>query len=208
MISSLHLATTLIFDVSWWWSLYLNRCVAELASESLDAPGCHTPLSIEPILAEPEGIRYMGPILPASLVELFHKNGGGGDGGATAEKRKSSTTGGKRGCGCATMRTCLHYPLGTGRTRVIYWQRRYSRPYTVQFCARTGTCVGCAGRTASGNTCTSLPPLPPELATTVAGRLKADRGEWRACLQPSDGRPSSPQKPQSDPALTNQGQCS
>ena len=32
MISSPHLVTTLLFDVSRRWSLYLNRCVAVLAS--------------------------------------------------------------------------------------------------------------------------------------------------------------------------------
>ena len=31
MISSPHLATTLIFGVSWRWSLYLNRCMAASA---------------------------------------------------------------------------------------------------------------------------------------------------------------------------------
>ena len=46
MILSPHLATTLIFGVSQRWSLYLNRCVAASASESLDAPGFQFPLQI------------------------------------------------------------------------------------------------------------------------------------------------------------------
>ena len=67
MISSPHLATTLLFDVSRRWRLYLNRCVAALASESLDAPGYQVPFSLEPILAELEGDRYVGPILLPAL---------------------------------------------------------------------------------------------------------------------------------------------
>ena len=43
MISYLHLDKTLLFDVLRRWSLYLKRCVAASASESLDAPGCHVP---------------------------------------------------------------------------------------------------------------------------------------------------------------------
>ena len=55
MISSLHLATTIIFDVLRRWSLYLNRCVVAFAPQSLDDSGCHVPFSLEPILAELEG---------------------------------------------------------------------------------------------------------------------------------------------------------
>ena len=90
MISSLHLATTLLFDISQRWILYLNMCVNVLVSESLDALGCYTPLSVDIILVELEGGRYMGPILSASLRDLFHKTGGrgdcGGGGGATSNK--------------------------------------------------------------------------------------------------------------------------
>ena len=55
MISSLHLTTTLLFGASRRWSLYLDMCVAVSALESLDAPGCCVPFSLEPILAELEG---------------------------------------------------------------------------------------------------------------------------------------------------------
>ena len=55
MISSLHLSTTLLFDVSRQWILYLNRCVAALTSESLDAPGFQVPFLLDPIMADMEG---------------------------------------------------------------------------------------------------------------------------------------------------------
>ena len=32
IITSPHLATTLLYDVTCWWSLYLNRCVKEFSS--------------------------------------------------------------------------------------------------------------------------------------------------------------------------------
>ena len=46
MISSPHLATTIIYNMSGWWSLYINRCVAALASEDLEALGANTPFSL------------------------------------------------------------------------------------------------------------------------------------------------------------------
>ena len=117
MISSPHIATTLLFDVLRRWSLYLNRCVAASASESLDAPGCQVPFSLEPILAELEIGRHVSPILLLALGELVSRpnwrggggggssggggsyggssgGNGGGDGGATANKSKYSATGG------------------------------------------------------------------------------------------------------------------
>ena len=83
------------------WSLYLNRCVAVSASESLDAPGCLAPFSLDPILADLEGGRYLRLILPMALGDLVSRSSGrgsgggggsGGDIGATSEKRKYLTT--------------------------------------------------------------------------------------------------------------------
>ena len=54
VISSPHLATTLIYDVSQQWSLYLNRRVAVSATKALDAPGSNAPFSFKPILVEIE----------------------------------------------------------------------------------------------------------------------------------------------------------
>ena len=70
MISSPHLATTLLFDVLRRWSQYLNRCMAALASEVEEAPGANVPFLLEPILVKLEGGCYIGPIIPASLANL------------------------------------------------------------------------------------------------------------------------------------------
>ena len=133
MISSPHLATALLFDVLRRWILYLNRCVAASTLESLDAPGCQVPFSLEPILADLYGGQYLGPIpLMASgdLVSRACGRGGGGGvsgvsgggnsadegggGGTLAIKIKSSTTGGSESAG-AVRRTpaCLVF-LGRG----------------------------------------------------------------------------------------------
>ena len=92
MISSPHLAKTLMFYVSRRWSQYLNRCAAASAAEVEEAPGASVPFSPEPIMVEMEGGRYTGPIPPASLAELVagrwpagrtapKERGGGGSGG-------------------------------------------------------------------------------------------------------------------------------
>ena len=78
IISSPHIATTLLFGVLQWWSLYLNRCMAVLALKSLDTPGCHFPFYLEPILDELEGGQYVVPILPTALGDLVSKTGGRG----------------------------------------------------------------------------------------------------------------------------------
>ena len=62
-----------------------------MASEVEEAPGARVCFSLEPILVELEGGRYIGPILPASLADLVAgrrpsgesapKGGGGGSSG-------------------------------------------------------------------------------------------------------------------------------
>ena len=71
MISYSHIHTTLLYDVSRRWSLYLNRCVAELASDEFEAPGANIPFFLKPILVEIEGGHYVGPILIGPLVDLL-----------------------------------------------------------------------------------------------------------------------------------------
>ena len=93
VISSPHLATTLLFDVLRRWSQYLKMCVAASALEAEEAPGVSGPLSLKknPGRAGGGG-RYIVPILPASLVDLIAgrwpaggiaPKGGGGSGHKT-----------------------------------------------------------------------------------------------------------------------------
>ena len=136
MISSPHLATTLIYNVLRRWSLYLNRCVAVLVSKALDVPGTSTPFSLELILVDLEGGHYVDLILPGQLAYLLtvrrpvrgSGNGGGGRGGSNGDVRSSggggtefkkrlAPLGGTRGCGCATARTCPPCPFRAGITR-------------------------------------------------------------------------------------------
>ena len=49
----------------------MNMCVAASSSKALDAPGGNVPFSLEPILVELEGGRYMVLILPVPLVDLL-----------------------------------------------------------------------------------------------------------------------------------------
>ena len=71
MISSLHLSTALIYDVLRQWSLYLNRYVVVFVSKKMEAPGSNISFLLDPILVELEGGRYVVPILPGPLAELF-----------------------------------------------------------------------------------------------------------------------------------------
>ena len=55
MISSSNLTTTLLYNVSQCWGLYLIMCVATSDSKALEAPGAKFLFSPEPILVEIEG---------------------------------------------------------------------------------------------------------------------------------------------------------
>ena len=103
MTSSPHLVMTLLSNMLRWWALYLNRCVAALASESLDALGCQVPFLLKPILVELEGGQYAGPIPPMTLEDLVSRangrGGGGGGSGATATKKNPPPQGGCKGAG-------------------------------------------------------------------------------------------------------------
>ena len=87
MITTPHLATTLLYDVLCWWSLYLNRCVTASSSEDVGEAGETLLFSLEPILLNLEGGRYVGPLfpLPLPLAELVSGRcgGGGGNGGSS-----------------------------------------------------------------------------------------------------------------------------
>ena len=51
-------------------------------------------------------------------------------------------------------------------------------------------------------------PTPPEVATTIAGLLKLDRGGLQGCLQSSGVRPSPLPNPQASLGLTSRGKSS
>ena len=189
MISSHHPATTLLYDMSRQWSLYLNRFVAASSSESLEALGSNVPFSLDPIMVDLEGGRNVFPIQLVSVADLVaggrtsrRSGGSGGVGGyqggcgvATAKKRKASSTGETRGCGCVTMHTCPPCHFRTGITCVPSWWGWSSRPCPFTFFIRTGPGAGCDGRNASVQNRTFL--IPPEVATNVAGMLKAAQGD-------------------------------
>ena len=52
------------------WSQYLNRCVSALASDVVEALGARISFSLELIMVNLEGGRYIGPILPVSLTDF------------------------------------------------------------------------------------------------------------------------------------------
>ena len=119
MITSSHLATTLLYDMLCWWSLYLNKCVTALSSEDVGAPGATVTFSLDPILLNLEGGRYVGPLLPMPLAELVSdrrqqqqwqrktgkgygrggSGGGGRGGGGDGEKSGGAGRGGAAGGG-------------------------------------------------------------------------------------------------------------
>ena len=169
MISSPHLSMTLLYNMSRRWSQYLNRCVAVSASKVVEAPRGSILFSLEPILVDLEGGRYISPILSISLVDLVPGrrsadsgapkgsgrsiNGGGRSGsgsGVSGNKnlhQRLTSRGDLHECGCAMKLTCPPCPFGVGRNRSPFWWGRSSPLCTVTFSARTDIFVGCAGRT-------------------------------------------------------------
>ena len=167
------------------WSLYPNRYVAALASESMEVLVPHVHLSLNPILAKLEGGRYVGPIIPKSLEYLVHETGSRGgsggsiggssdSGGATSKKRKASPTGDAR----MWVRYDAHLPA------LSLWDRENScyilvgtvlqTLHAAVLCKNWHLCRSCWEDCERHR---SHVPTPPEVATTVAGLLKAARGE-------------------------------
>ena len=87
--------------MSWRWSLYLNRCVAALALEALDAPGAKTLFTLETTLLEMEGRNYIIPIQSRSLSDIL------------AGRRPSSIDSrggiGTKGASVGAVRECVSY---------------------------------------------------------------------------------------------------
>ena len=133
MISSPHLATTLLYHVSRRCSHYLSRFVVVSASQVVEAPGGSAPFFLEPILVDLEGVRYINPILPVSLANLVAVTqsaggvppqscgGGSNSNGCGGDRNKTPfPKGGYHGGTCmsagAMVCTCPHCPFEIGRT--------------------------------------------------------------------------------------------
>ena len=173
-----------------------------------------TPPSIEPILVDLDGGRYVIPILPTSLTYMVagsrtgSSGGGGGKGesggGATAKKRMSLPQGdtGVRGCYDA------HLPALSLRdednSRPILARMVLTNLYIHVLCKDWHLCGVCWEDCERKK---SHVPTSPEVAATIAWLLKVAWGDWHEQLQHSGGRPSSPQNPQYDIAQTNLGKC-
>ena len=104
------------------------------------------------------------------------------------------------------MRTCPPCTFGMGRTRCLSSRGRSSPPCASIFFARTGTCVGCAGKTARIKNCTSPPHLrrqPPS-----PSYLKWLGGNGRGAYSLAAADRLLPPTPQALLGLTSQGKSS
>ena len=190
IITSPQLSTTLIYNVSRRWITYLNRCVATSSLEDVGVPRATVPFSLEPILLDMKGERYVGPLLPATLAELVsgrcgggNINGGGGSGSGGSGRSGGNIRGaGWRGSGEGTgeaggyirvwMRCEAHLPpcnFSMGKTYAQLWRGR-SSPWTraILF-ARTGTCADYLGRTLSIKNLHVV--TSPDLVAAITGLL-------------------------------------
>ena len=70
MIKPSHLSRTLLFGMSRFWNLHINRCMDAYSLEDLVYPGVTVPFSLEPILLRLESSRYVEPIFSVALTEL------------------------------------------------------------------------------------------------------------------------------------------
>ena len=188
MITSSHLATTLLYDVLQRWPLYLNMRMTALSSEDVGAPRATVPFLVEPILLDLEGGRYVGLLIPANLVDLVSmrrvdgRNGGSGNGGGSSGRssRGGGSSGGNVGrdrsaiCGGAgvrnggaggdvrvQMRYESHLPalsLRDVENCAVSWRGRPPSRSRVTFFAISVTYAECDGRTESVKTRTFPPP--------------------------------------------------
>ena len=107
MLSSPHLSRTLIYNVSRWWGLYLNKCGGAFYSKALEGPGANIPFLLEPIPFELKEGAYVGPILSVPLLDLIAvqrmsgsgRNGSGICDSGTFSDRSSGGGGGGGGSG-------------------------------------------------------------------------------------------------------------
>ena len=118
IISPPHLATALLYSMLRRWSLYLNRCVDVLASEDLEEPGANTPFSLEPILVDLEGGRYVVLILSVIRVDILAGRRTAGSGGVGGDGRSSGVDGGIGLGGSSTALKSQKFGASRGSTRV------------------------------------------------------------------------------------------
>ena len=84
------------------WILYLKRCVATSDYKALEVLGANAPFSLDPIVFEIEGGRYVGSILPVPLLELLAVQRlyrGDGNRGGGSVRGGSDGNGGDRSSG-------------------------------------------------------------------------------------------------------------
>ena len=70
VISPPYLSMELLYDMPRQRSQCLNRCMAASSSKVAEVPGASDPFSLELILVDLEGGRYIDPILPILLADL------------------------------------------------------------------------------------------------------------------------------------------
>ena len=96
IITSPHLSTTLLYDLSQWWSLYLNMCVAASTVKALEAPEARVPFTLDPIFLGLQGGLYVILIILRSLMYFIMRrhtsgtiddSGGGRKGGRTERQQ-------------------------------------------------------------------------------------------------------------------------
>ena len=107
-ISSPHLSTALLYNLSWRWSLYLNRCVAEFGLEDLVG---NISFTLDPILLKMEGGHYIDPIIPGPVSDIFavrRSGGGGAKGGGSGAAATVEKVGTSRGTARLWVRYDVH----------------------------------------------------------------------------------------------------
>ena len=129
MIIPPHFSTTLLYDVLRRCSTNLIRCLAVSSSEDMGAPGETVPFSLEPILLELEVGRYVGPLIPTILTEMFSgrcdgvsSSGGSNSGsysGSDSGIRGGGSGGNGRGAGWSGASTGT---VGAGGTMRVHYE--------------------------------------------------------------------------------------
>ena len=98
-------------------------CVDASALKVEEAPGASVLFSLKPILAEMEGRRYVGPVLPVTLADLLtgkHAAGGSGGGSGGGRDGGPSNGGGSGGSDREPRNSRMGAARGDARVQVRY----------------------------------------------------------------------------------------